>query len=191
MPNNTRLCILYGQAETVALQLIHFFSFSGRADTLMVHLCALEFWLITLSPIKRRLVYVTVFEVIAIISSTFVLMFLSGSDASESLPVAVMVSVAAVIWNFIYNTAFEAWERRKQVVKRTLLIRSAHAVGFEGGLVLICLPLYMIWYDVGFIKAFIMEAALLLFFLVYTFLFTLGFDKIFTLPRHYKTASAS
>ena len=147
--------------------------------------------MITLSPLKRRILYVTVFELIAIISSTFVLMKLSGGDAAESLPVAVMVSLAAVIWNFIYNTAFENWERRKQVTQRTFFIRSAHAIGFESGLVLICLPLYMIWYDVGFIKAFMMEAALLLFFLVYTFLFTLGFDKIFTLPHHHKTASAS
>ena len=147
--------------------------------------------MITLSPLKRRLVYVTVFEIIAIISSTYILMMLSGSDAAESLPAAVMVSLAAVIWNFLYNTAFEAWERRKQVTKRTLLIRSVHAFVFEGGLVLICLPIYMIWYDVGLIKAFMMEAALLLFFLVYTFVFTLGFDKIFTLPHHYKTASDS
>jgi uncharacterized membrane protein len=49
----------------------------------------------------------------------------------------------------------------------------------------------MIWYDVGFIQAFMMEAALLLFFLVYTFLFTLGFDKIFTLPHQYKNTSIS
>ena len=82
-------------------------------------------------------------------------------------------------------------EKDEEAKKRTLLIRSAHALGFEGGLVLICLPLYMIWYDVGLIKAFMMEAALLLFFLVYTFVFTLGFDKIFTLPHHYKTASTS
>ena len=147
--------------------------------------------MITLSPIKRRLVYVTIFEIIAIISSTSILMLLSNSSAAESLPIAIMVSLAAVIWNFIYNTAFENWERRQQVTQRTLLVRSAHAIGFEGGLVLICLPLYMIWYDVGVIKAFMMEAALLLFFLVYTFLFTLGFDKIFTLPHQCKPASAS
>ena len=146
--------------------------------------------MITLSPLKRRIVYVTVFELIAIISSTFILMKLSGGEAAESLPVAVMVSLAAVVWNFLYNTVFEAWERRKQVKKRTLFIRSIHAFSFEGGLVLICLPIYMIWYDVGLIAAFMMEAALLLFFLVYTFVFTLGFDKIFTLPHHYKTASA-
>lgn len=71
--------------------------------------CALGLLLITLSPLKRRLIYVVVFEGIAIILSTFILMWLSGSDALQSLPVAVMVSLAAVIWNFIYNTGFEAW----------------------------------------------------------------------------------
>ncbi|SJN20907.1 PACE efflux transporter [Psychrobacter sp. JB385] len=146
--------------------------------------------MIFLSPLKRRIVYVVVFEIVAIILSTFVLMQLSNSDASESLPVAMMVSLAAVIWNFIYNTAFEAWERRRRIVNRTLWIRSAHAFGFEGGLVLICLPLYMIWYDVGLVKAFMMEVALLLFFLVYTFTFTLIFDKIFTLPYEYKPLSS-
>ena len=156
-----------------------------------MHSCALEFWLIALSPIKRRLVYVTIFEIIAIISSTFVLMLLSDSSVAKSLPVAIMVSLVAVIWNFIYNTGFEAWERRRDISKRTLFIRSIHAVGFEGGLCLVCLPIYMIWYKVGLIDAFFMEAALLLFFLVYTFLFTLGFDKIFTLPHHYKNTSAS
>lgn len=146
--------------------------------------------MITLSPFKRRIVYVIVFEFVAIISSTFVLMKLSDSDASESLPVAMMVSLAAIIWNFVYNTAFETWEARRQIAERTLLIRSVHALIFEIGLVLICLPLYMIWYDVGLVQAFMMEAALLLFFLIYNFVFTFIFDKIFTLPYEYKSLSS-
>ncbi|NYT65009.1 PACE efflux transporter [Alcaligenaceae bacterium] len=138
----------------------------------------------TLSPIKRRIVYVSVFEIIAIILSTLFLMTLSGTDAKSSLPIAIIVSIAAVVWNYIYNTAFESWEQRKNIKVRTLLIRTSHACGFEGGLVLICLPVYMLWYNVGLWKAFTMELALLLFFLVYTFVFTLIFDKIFTLPQH-------
>ena len=143
----------------------------------------MEFQLITLSPIKRRLVYVSVFELLGILFATLVLMALSGGDAQESLPVAIIVSSAAVIWNFIYNTLFESWESRKQIKVRTLKIRSVHAIGFEGGLFLFCLPVYMLWYGVGIWKAMSMEAALLLFFLVYTFLFTLLFDKIFTLQH--------
>lgn len=139
--------------------------------------------MITLSPIKRRIVYVVIFEILAILFSTWILMALSQGNAEESLPVAVMVSVAAVVWNFIYNTLFESWERYKQVTVRTLWIRSMHAIGFEGGLLLICLPLYMLWYSVGIWKALTMEITLLLFFLVYTFLFTLVFDRFFTLPH--------
>ena len=174
----------------MALQYLYFF-YLGTDRYFNTHLCALESWLITLSPVKRRIVYVIVFEILAIISSTFVLMKLSNSDASESLPAAMMISLAAIIWNFLYNTAFEAWERHRQVAQRTLLIRSAHALIFEIGLVLICLPIYIIWYDVGLIEAFMMEAALMVFFLIYNFVFTFIFDKIFTLPYHYKPASAS
>ncbi len=135
--------------------------------------------MITLSPIKRRIVYVVIFEIVAIISSTLILMALSGGDAVQSLPVAVMVSVAAVVWNFVFNSR---WERRRGNPERTLIIRIIHALIFEGGIFLICLPLYMIWYGVGLYEAFIMESALLLFFLIYTFFFTLVFDKIFALP---------
>ena len=139
--------------------------------------------MITLSPIKRRLLYVSLFELLAIFLSTFVLMALSDSDARESLPVATMVSSVAVLWNYIYNTAFETWEFRQRIMARTLKIRCIHTLGFEAGLFLFCLPIYMLWYGVGIWTAMYMESALLLFFLVYTFVFTLLFDKVFTLPH--------
>ncbi len=139
--------------------------------------------MITLSPFKRRLVYVTIFEVLGILFATLVLMALSGGEAQESLPVAIIVSSVAVIWNFIFNTLFESWESRSQIKERTLKIRVIHAIGFEGGLFLFCLPIYMLWYGVGIWTALTMEAALLLFFLVYTFVFTLAFDQVFTLPH--------
>lgn len=142
--------------------------------------------MITLSPIKRRLIYAILFEITAVLFSTPVLMLLSDSDAQESLPVAIMISTTAVVWNYIFNTAFEFWEIRKQIKVRTLAVRSIHALGFEGGLVLICLPLYMLWYSVGLWTAFTMEAALLLFFLVYTFMFTLLFDQVFTLHTKFR-----
>ena len=143
--------------------------------------------MITLSPIKRRILYVTLFEIFAILFSTWILMALSQGDAEDSFPVAVMVSVAAVVWNYLYNTVFESWERHKHLTVRTLRTRMLHAIGFEGGLLVICLPLYMLWYGVGIWKAFTMEITLLLFFLVYTFVFTLIFDRFFTLP-HLQTA---
>lgn len=139
--------------------------------------------MITLSPIKRRVLYVTLFEIFAVMLTTLILVVLSGGDTHQSLILAIIIASTAVVWNFIYNTLFEYWERRKQIKNRTFIIRSIHAIGFEGGLTLVCLPLYMIWYGVGIWMALTMEISLTLAFLVYTFLFTLGFDNVFTLPH--------
>lgn len=139
--------------------------------------------MITLSPIKRRVLYVTLFEIFAVMLTTFILVVLSGGDTQQSLILAIIIASTAVVWNFIYNTLFEYWEKRKQIKNRTFIIRSIHAIGFEGGLTLVCMPLYMIWYGVGIWMALTMEISLTLAFLVYTFLFTLGFDNIFTLPQ--------
>lgn len=140
--------------------------------------------MIVLEPRMRRVVYVTIFEILAIVLSTALLTWLSGGEASNSLTVAVAISVLAVVWNFVFNTGFEAWERRAQRVGRDLKIRILHAGGFEFGLLVLTLPLYMLWYSVGVVEAFKMEAAILLFFLVFTFIFTWGFDQIFALPNH-------
>lgn len=147
--------------------------------------------MISLKPLTRRIVYVSTFEIIAIAASTLLLSLLSGGPAHDSLPVAAAVSAIAVAWNYIFNTLFEAWERRTQRTSRSLILRSVHAICFEGGLFLFTLPLYMAWYHVGPWEAIKMEAALLLFFLFYTFIFTLAFDTIFTLPGQKKQEAAA
>lgn len=149
---------------------------------------ALELTMFVLQPLKRRILYVTIFEIIAIIASTILLMFLSGGDAESSLPIAVVISLIAVTWNYTYNLMFEKWEASRKATDRSIWVRMGHAFGFEFGLCLIIVPIYMAWYAVGFWKAFQMEAVLLLFFLIYTFVFTYIFDTIFALPNSVATA---
>jgi len=137
----------------------------------------------TLSPLTRRITYVVVFEMLAIALGTLLLTALSGGEAHASLPIAAASSLAAVIWNFIYNTAFERWERSRQTQARSLRIRILHAAGFEVGLVAILIPLFMWWYQVGPLDALKMEVALLAFFLVFTFAFTWIFDRVVPIQR--------
>lgn len=137
----------------------------------------------TLSPFARRVSYVVVFEVFAIALATLLLMSLSGGNAHGSLPVAAASSLAAVIWNFIYNTFFERWELSRNIQTRSLGVRVGHAMGFEGGLVVILIPLFMWWYQVGPFEALKMEVALLVFFLVFTFVFTWIFDRVVPIKR--------
>lgn len=135
--------------------------------------------MIALSPLSRRIVYVATYELLAIGLSTLLLMLMSGGRASDSAPVAVAVSVIAVVWNYVFNYLFEAWERNTHRLSRTVCIRAVHACMFEIGLILFTIPIYMWWYDVGVIQALTMEAVLLAFFLAYTFLFTWSFDLMF------------
>ena len=137
--------------------------------------------MLTMTPLPRRITYVVLFEGLAIILATGLLAWLSGGSAHGNLPVAAMASAAAVIWNFIYNTGFEMWEARTGTAHRSVMRRILHACGFETGLVVILIPLFMWWYDVGPLAALAMEAALLVFFLVFTFVFTWAFDRI--VPR--------
>lgn len=139
--------------------------------------------MLTLNPLPRRILYVTLFEALAILLATLLLSLLSGGDAAGNLPVAIVASTVAVVWNFVYNTGFEAWERRRATatggdMTRSIGVRVLHTLGFEGGLVLLLIPLFMWWYSVGVLTALAMEAALLMFFLVYTFVFTWIFDLL-------------
>jgi uncharacterized membrane protein len=110
-------------------------------------------------------------------------MALSDGKVHGSLPVAAASSLAAVMWNFIYNTLFERWELSRNIQTRSLSLRVGHAVGFEGGLVVILIPLFMWWYQVGPLEALKMEVALLAFFLAFTFVFTWVFDRVVPIKR--------
>lgn len=131
-----------------------------------------------LTPLTRRIFYVALFELLAICLLSVLLSIMSGGGAENSLPIAIGTSVVAVVWNFFYNMGFEKWESTRVSQKRTLTIRILHTLGFEGGLVVLLIPLFMWWYQIGPITALKMELAVLLFFLVFTFVFTWLFDYL-------------
>jgi len=130
---------------------------------------------------KRRVVFVALYELIAIAVSSLLFMAI-GQGAGASGAMAVAASVIAIVWNVSFNTLFEKWEARQRVKGRSVLRRVVHAAGFEGGLALVLIPLMAWWFGVGLWEATLMEAGLLLFFLVYTYVFNWSFDRVFGLP---------
>ena len=130
----------------------------------------------------RRVLYVTLYELIAIAVATAGLAQLSGQGAGHSSVVAVAASAIAVLWNVVFNWAFERWESRQAVRGRSVKRRIAHAIGFEGGLVFTLVPLFAWWFNVSLWQAFVMDLALIVFFLCYTFVFNWAFDRVFGLP---------
>lgn len=132
--------------------------------------------------IRRKLVYVALYEGIAIVVAGAGLAWMSGRDAVHSGVAAVMASVIAVVWNLVFNALFEAWESRQAVRGRSVARRVAHAIGFEGGIAALLVPVFAWWLGVSLWQAFVMDFWLMVFFLVYTFAFNWAFDRVFGLP---------
>ena len=135
-----------------------------------------------LQGIRRKIVYVSLFEVVAVAITSTGLAAGSDSSLQHASVIAVATSVIAVVWNLVYNTLFERWEARQTVRGRSLQRRAAHAIGFELGFIVSLVPLFAWWLDIGFWHALVLDLGLSFFFLVYTFAFNLGFDKVFGLP---------
>lgn len=133
-------------------------------------------------PRLRRVIYATTFEVGGVLLSTLLLLGMAETTAGKSLVFSVLASTIAMLWNLAFNAAFEAWERRQPIRGRSLARRCAHALLFEAGLVLFLLPLTMWWFAVPLIEALAYEAALIVAFLIYTWVFTWAFDRLFGLP---------
>jgi uncharacterized membrane protein len=132
--------------------------------------------------IKRRIVYVTLYEAIAIACTTAGLAGLTHHDATQAGIAAVLASATAVAWNVVYNALFEAWEARQATRGRSLLRRVVHAVGFEGGLVLAIVPMFAWTLGTSLVDAFMLDIGLVVFFVLYSFAFNWAFDLVFGLP---------
>lgn len=135
-----------------------------------------------MSPTRRKIVYAVSFEALGTLVASVALMLMSEASAGSSLALSVLTATIALCWSYLFNTGFEAWEARQPVKGRSLRRRTVHALMFEGGLVLICIPVMAWWLQVGYIEALVYEAGLIAVFIVYTYAFTWGFDRIFGLP---------
>lgn len=131
---------------------------------------------------KRKLFHATLYEVIAIIVVTLAMRWLSDKGTAQAGGLALSTSVMALAWNMVFNTLFERWERRQTRRERTLARRAAHAIGFEGGLVLMTVPVIAWWLDMSWWQALVTDLGLVAFFLFYTFGFNWAFDHVFGPP---------
>jgi uncharacterized membrane protein len=140
--------------------------------------------------IRRRVVYLTLYETFAIALSSAGLALLMGVHPVEAGGMSIAASVIAVLWNLAYNTGFEAWEARWAAQGRSLSVRVVHALGFEAGLVAMLVPLFAYMLGVSLIEAFVLDLGMIAFFLFYTFAFNLAFDRFFGLPLSAQVSGA-
>lgn len=132
--------------------------------------------------LKRKIVYVSLFETIAVGLTSTGLMLMGGHDVGHAGTAAIASSLIAIAWNFAFNYMFEAWESRQATRGRSWKRRAAHAIGFEGGLLVVLVPLFAWWLNISLWEALVLDIWLLIFFMIYTYIFSLAFDHVFGLP---------
>ena len=137
---------------------------------------------LTMSPIIRRVFQAVLYEMLAIAAVGPALSFAFDEPQTSTFGLAVVLSTIALTWNYAFNWIFERWESRQIVRGRSFGRRLAHGAGFEGGLVVILVPVMSLWLEISPAAAFVANLGLLVFFFVYAIAFTWAFDRVFGLP---------
>jgi len=134
------------------------------------------------SPLSRRMTYAVIFEILAVGFATGIFA-LMGNEGGSSFVAGLVSSIAALIWNLVFNWIFEILERRIKITHRPWYMRVAHAAGYEGGLLIILVPLIALILGVSLLQALVMQSGLLVFFLIYAASYAWVFDRVFGLPE--------
>ena len=103
-----------------------------------------------------------------------------GHPMLELGTLAIIASLTATVWNYVYNLIFDrALLRFTGGTRKTPGLRVIHAVLFESALLLALLPVAAWVLDVGLWEAFVADIGFSAFYLVWAFIFTWGYDRAF------------
>ncbi len=134
---------------------------------------------------KDRLRYTLIFEgLLILVTVPAGALFYDKPLASIGL-LGVILAVKAMVINLIYNWVFDRFDARRgrMSTERSHLGRLAHAFGFEATLLSTSLPLYTWWLGIGVFEALAVDLVVTSFVVVYTYGFTLMYDRVFPLSK--------
>ena len=128
------------------------------------------------SPYERSFHAIS-FEIIGILTSTPIISYITNKPIGESSALALLVSLIATIWNYIFNVLFDKLQK-KYLFKKNLLVRILHGISFELGLIVITTPLVAFLFNMGILEAFFLELGMLLYFFPYSIVYNWLYDKL-------------
>jgi uncharacterized membrane protein len=131
-----------------------------------------------------RIRHAVSFEVIGLLLVTPLAAFAFHMPMHAIGVVALVGSLLATAWNYLYNILFDHVSLRlRGTVTKTVPIRVLHAVLFEFGLLLVLLP-FIAWYlGISIWQALVMDIGFALFYMGYAFAFNWAYDRVFPIPN--------
>ncbi|QDI07069.1 putative membrane protein [Klebsiella electrica] len=127
--------------------------------------------------LTERIIHAVSFEGLATLILAPTAAWLMQRSVLEMGGLSVLLATLAMVWNLIYNAAFDRlWPVSR--VARTLKVRALHAIGFESGFIVIGITAVALLLGVSLIQAIMLEIGFMLFFLPYTMLFNWVWDTL-------------
>ena len=127
--------------------------------------------------ITERIFQAIGFELLAIIICTPLLAWIMQKPLLDMGAVTVLIAMLALAWNVVFNRFFDRMLERMNVAHNAW-VRVVHALLFEGGLIVMGVPLIAWWLSVSLWQAFLLDIGVLLFFLPYTYVYHWGYDVL-------------
>ncbi len=142
--------------------------------------------MVTDRTVLERCGHALLFEVFALFLCAPFIAWITGQSIVQAGILTLLISLIAMLWNIVFNSAFDWFERRRdrqdglylRKYHRTLAVRILHACTFEIGLVLLVIPLIAWWLQISLLKAFWFDIGMVLFFLPYTFVYNWIYDNV-------------
>jgi uncharacterized membrane protein len=129
---------------------------------------------------KDRIRHTICFELIGLLIFAPVGSWLFGFALHQMGIIAVVASLIAAGWNYLYNLLFDkAMLRVTGQLRKPMAVRALHAFLFELGLLVVFLPMVAWYLDMSLYDAFIMDIAVAAFYVVYAFIYNWAYDALF------------
>lgn len=135
---------------------------------------------------KDRIRHAISFEVIGLLIFAPLASVVFGFELQLMGMIALVGSLIATLWNYFYNILFDKGMLKiTGSVQKTVLIRIGHAVLFEGGLLLLFMPMIAWYLKITLWEAFVMDIAMATFYLIYAFVYNWAYDHVFPIPNQH------
>ncbi len=128
-----------------------------------------------------RLIHMLGFEIFGILIFTPLAMLVLNESIFHIGVIAILISLMAMVWNFIYNYIFDLVESSLDGHRSTrkISMRLLHALLFEVGLLIVTVPFVAYWLEMNLVAALLVDIGFVVFYLVYALFYNYIFDKIY------------
>lgn len=125
--------------------------------------------------IKERIVHSVLFEMGAVLLSAFIALLFFQVTVGAAVTVGLVISALAMMWNFLFNLGFDKVFTAPRE-SRGFGVRLFHTLSFEGGLLVITIPVVAYLLKISLWQAFMLDIGMTVAIVIYTLIFNWIYD---------------